>query len=140
MSDSNTESVSFCSDSRTFRYFASSLPGRFATWTICYLDGLLPGQFAAATFCTCGRFDTRTFCYIRKGLQFMSASLSRPVQNVQEGSETSWYPNVQMENVQVANHPGSKAPGSESSNVAAKHPGEWRSSEMSCYLCSFCIA
>jgi len=44
---------------RTFSYFASSPPGRYAT-----LDASLPGRFATWTFRTFDRFDTRTFRYL----------------------------------------------------------------------------
>jgi len=44
----------------TFRYFASSLPGRFDTT----LDDSLPGRFATWTFRIFGRFYTRTFRYL----------------------------------------------------------------------------
>ena len=45
---------------KTFRYFASSPPERFATTLdgSLYLDGSLPGRFATWTFRTFGRFAT----------------------------------------------------------------------------------
>jgi len=52
------------SDSRTFCYFASLPPGRFATWTVRHLNGSPPRRFAIWTFRTLGCFDTRTFRYL----------------------------------------------------------------------------
>ena len=40
------------------------LHGRFATWTLRYMDDSPPGRFATRTFRIIGRFDTRTFRYL----------------------------------------------------------------------------
>jgi len=41
-----------------------TVAGRFATWTLRYLNVSLPGRFATWTFRTFGRLDTRTFRYL----------------------------------------------------------------------------
>jgi len=105
---------------RTFRYVASSPPKRFATT----LDDSLPGRFAT------GR---QTSSY-----SIMHYRLWDRWRNVQGGSETSWYRNVQRcetsrwRIIQVANCPGSEAnrPGIKSSkgNVQVAN---WQSIEFS---------
>jgi len=50
---------------RTFRYFASSPPGRLAsTLDVSFATCMGHGWFATWTFRTFGRFDTRTFRYL----------------------------------------------------------------------------